>query len=102
MGYIPDGYDKSMTEIEYRKAVEAGKDCLIFLLHEEAPWPRKFVDKGENLDKVEALRNDFSTEYLAGLFNSADELASLVSAAVHKWEIEKSRNSPQKEKISGR
>ncbi len=29
-GYIPDGYDKSMTELEYRKAVNNGKTCLIF------------------------------------------------------------------------
>lgn len=35
-GYVPDGYDKSITELEYRKAVETGKKCLIFLLHEEA------------------------------------------------------------------
>ena len=45
-GYIPDGYDRSMTELEYRKAVECGKSCLLFLLHEEAPWPRKLMDKG--------------------------------------------------------
>jgi GTPase SAR1 family protein len=97
-GHIPDGYDKSMTELEYRKAVETGKDCLIFLLHEDAPWPRKFMDKGMDASKIEALRNDFSKEYLAGLFNSADELASFVSAAVHKWEIE-SKNLPQEKKI---
>ncbi|HII93557.1 MAG TPA: DUF4062 domain-containing protein, partial [Methanosarcina sp.] len=98
-GYIPDGYDKSMTELEYRKAVETGKDCLIFLLHEDALWPRKFVDKGENLDKVEALRSNFSREYLGGFFTTPDDLASLVGAAVHKWEIEKSRDSPQEEMI---
>jgi len=97
-GYIPDGYEKSMTELEYQKAVETGKDCLIFLLHEDAPWPRKFIDKGENLDKIEALRSNFSTEYLAGFFTTPDDLVGLVSSAVHKWEIE-SRNSPEEKKI---
>jgi hypothetical protein len=30
-GYVPDGYDQSITELEYRAAAEAGIDCLIFL-----------------------------------------------------------------------
>ena len=59
-GFVPSGYDKSITELEYRKAVEAGKDCLIFLLDEDAPsWPPKFVDKGKDAEKVAALRNDY-------------------------------------------
>jgi Domain of unknown function (DUF4062) len=44
-GYVPKGNEKSITELEYLKAVETRKDCLIFLLHEDAPWPPKFVDK---------------------------------------------------------
>ncbi len=63
-GYIPEGYDKSITELEYREAVKTGKECLIFLLHEDVPWPRKFVDKGVDAEKIEALRNELSTEKL--------------------------------------
>src|SRR5659263_56501 len=37
-GNVPDGCNKSFTELEYRKAVEAGKECLLFLLHEDALW----------------------------------------------------------------
>jgi hypothetical protein len=93
-GFIPDGYDKSMTELEYRKAVEAGKECLIFLLHEDASWPKKFIDKGEDLEKIEALRNGFSKEYLAGFFGSTDELVTLVVEAVHNWETERRIETP--------
>lgn len=28
-GYRPPGYDRSITELEYRKAVECGKSCLL-------------------------------------------------------------------------
>lgn len=97
-GYIPDGYDKSITELEYRKAIEIGKNCLSFLLHEETPWLPIFVDKGADASKIEALRNELSTKCIVSFFKSADELASLVGAAVHKWET-KSRTSIPEEKI---
>ncbi|AKB47471.1 hypothetical protein MSKOL_1694 [Methanosarcina sp. Kolksee] len=86
-GYVPDGYDKSLTELEYRKAVETGKDCLIFLLDEHAPWPPKFVDREINAYHIAALRNELSNEIMVSFFKSADELSSLVGAAVHNWEI---------------
>jgi HEAT repeat protein/GTPase SAR1 family protein len=99
-GYVPNGYDKSITELEYLKAVEARKECLVFLLHEDAYWPSKFVDIGKGGEKIRALRNELSSKYIVSTFKSADELASLVVAAVHKWEI-RSRNLVSREvKIS--
>ncbi|WP_052728012.1 NB-ARC domain-containing protein [Methanosarcina vacuolata] len=86
-GFVPKGYDKSITELEYRKAVETGKHCLIFLLHENAPWPRNLIDKGEDQEKIEALRNELSAEKTVSFFNTPDELASVVGSAVHNWEI---------------
>jgi tetratricopeptide (TPR) repeat protein len=94
-GYIPEGYDKSMTELEYREAVKAGKNCLIFLLDEDASWPTKFVDKGKDAEKIAALRNELSEKRIISFFKSANELASLVAEAVHNWEIER-RVKPQK------
>src|SRR5438270_11134060 len=41
-GYVPQEGNpdhKSITEFEYRKAVEVGKSRLIFLLDEKASWP---------------------------------------------------------------
>src|SRR5665647_1539531 len=94
-GYVPEGQDKSITELEYRKAVEAGKECLIFLVDEDAPsWPPKYVDRGKEADKIADLRNELSTKHTVSFFYSCDNLASLVSPAVHKWEIE-SRNETQ-------
>jgi Domain of unknown function (DUF4062)/SIR2-like domain len=92
-GFVPDGYDKSVTELEYRKAKESGKKCLIFLLNEEAPWPRNFIDKGEDQEKIAALRFELSTEYIVNFFYSADELASLVGTSVYNWTKENSQVS---------
>jgi hypothetical protein len=91
-GFVPKGFDKSITELEYRRAVETGNDGLIFLIRENAPWPRNFIDKGKDQEKIEALRNELSAEKMVSFFNASDELASVVGRAVHKWEIT-SRNS---------
>jgi len=87
-GYIPDGYDKSMTELEYRKAIDTGKNCLVFLLHEDAAWPRKLMDKDEKSVKLEALRQELLKKYQVSFFESAADLASKVGASVHNWENE--------------
>jgi hypothetical protein len=39
-GYIPPGQERSITELEYRKAGEVDIPRLIFLLDADAPWPR--------------------------------------------------------------
>ena len=87
-GYIPPGYDKSITELEYRKAVETGKKCHIFLLHEDALWPPKFVDKGDDAEKIDDLRKELSEKYTVSFFKTPEELGSLVGSSVHNWEKE--------------
>ena len=76
----------AITEMEYRKAVETNKPCLIFLLSEDAPWPRKFIDRDPTL--IERLRNGLSEEHFRQPFNSPDELGRLVAEAIHSWEKE--------------
>jgi tetratricopeptide (TPR) repeat protein len=85
-GFVPKGYDKSITELEYRKALETRKECLLFLLKEDAPWPPMFVDRGKDSDKIMALRDELSNEKMVGFFYSGDSLVSGVEAAVIKWE----------------
>ncbi|AKB36261.1 putative lyase [Methanosarcina siciliae C2J] len=99
-GYRPPGHDSSITELEYRKAVECGKSCLLFILHEDAPWPRKLMDKGDDASKIEELRSDFSTNYVVSFFKSPEDLAGKVGTAVHKWENEGIINSTVKKTTS--
>src|SRR5581483_2771693 len=62
-GFIPDKDNpgqKSITELEYRKATELGKPRLIFLLDPELPWPPPAMDSstgdGEGGARIKALR----------------------------------------------
>jgi len=87
-GFISPGCDKSITELEYRKAVETKKKCNIFLLHEDAPWPRKFVDKDDDAQKIDDLREELSENHTVNFFKTPEELGSLVGPSVHNWENE--------------
>src|SRR5262245_23493772 len=47
-GFIPadnNKEEKSITELEYRHAVELKKSCLIFVVDESAPWPPNYIDR---------------------------------------------------------
>src|SRR5436305_756622 len=60
-GYIPpegNPKEKSVTELEFRHAKEEGKECLLFLLDEEAPWPVAQIEGGTGHDRIVALRNE--------------------------------------------
>jgi hypothetical protein len=62
-GYVPDGYTQSITELEYRAAMDAGIPCLIFLLREDAMWPRNMVDRGAAADSIEAFRAELGARH---------------------------------------
>src|SRR6266705_4516960 len=50
-GYIPKGYDISITEMEYNRAVERGIPRLIFIMHDDHPIKVADVEKGEGAVK---------------------------------------------------
>lgn len=83
-GFIPPKHDRSITELEYRKAVETKKECLIFLLSEDAPWPRIKQDK--DLSRIEQLRAELSEKHTVVFFTNKDDLAARIGEAIRDWE----------------
>lgn len=41
-GHVPEGEDRSITQLELEAAEEAQVDVLVFLLDEDSPWPHKY------------------------------------------------------------
>jgi hypothetical protein len=89
-GYVPDrdnAQRRSITELEYRRAVGAKKPCLIFLLDDDAPWPAAAIDaiSGETraAKQVARLRRELSRQRLVSFFRTPDELAREVSVSVY-------------------
>ncbi len=86
----------AITHLEYREAVRQGKRPLVFLLHEDHPWPRKFNDKDDTA--ILAFREEVGLEHGASFFTSADHLATQVHEALRARELE---HAPAAERALG-
>jgi hypothetical protein len=100
-GYVPEEYEDkpntlSVTELEYRGAIDHRKHCLIFLVEEDAPWSGTAMDSnsGENNSgtRIKRLKQKVAKQHLASFFKSPDHLAKLASAAVANWERENTQH----------
>ena len=92
-GYIPppehgNPEGLSITELEYRRAEQTGKTCLVFLADERSGWTQSYNDawigEGEGGTQIKRLRQSLSSEKMGSFFTSPYHLASLVLAAVHR------------------
>ena len=89
-GYVPETENpdrRSITELEYRHALSADKTCLIFLISDEAPWPRAKMEFTA-MARIEAFRQELMSNerHIVSEFGNADELARKVNEAVINWE----------------
>jgi HEAT repeat protein len=94
-GFIPkenNPQHQSITEREYRKAIETGKPTLIFILDETAQWPMTatdmFTGEGNGGSSIRVLREELGLQTTVSFFKTADDLAAKVSQAVSNWEKE--------------
>jgi predicted ATPase len=82
-GWIPlfDNPDElSIIEMEYLRAKQLGKPCLMFMLDENAPWPVKFVDADPR--NIRDFRDDVTSQEVVALFTSPDQLALSLTQAI--------------------
>ena len=91
-GYVPPVSDNpdsvSITELEYRKAREAGKCCLLFLVDPKAEWPESAAEHdGHKVVLLQKLRAELEPQS-PGFFRASADLAQSVMASVHVAESE--------------
>lgn len=90
-GHIPRAGNSdhlSITEHEYRKAAELGKQICIFLLDSDVAWPPQFMDShtgdGNSGARIKALRDGLQEHWTVSFFASPEQLATEVAAALHR------------------
>jgi Domain of unknown function (DUF4062) len=83
-GYIPKGYDISITEMEYKRAVERGMPRLIFLMDEEHDVKLADVERGDGAIKLDALKERLKAELVVNFFKSPAELQAQVIDSLSK------------------
>ncbi|WP_250000179.1 HEAT repeat domain-containing protein [Actinoplanes sp. M2I2] len=94
-GFVPQGHDKSITELEYREARQRGIPCLIFLLDDDAPWPKPVIDVGRPGKRIEALRAELKHEHMVSFFTGPADLQSVAAAAIGNLRDERSVQPPK-------
>jgi hypothetical protein len=94
-GFVPPGHAQSITELEYREALRLNIPCLIFLLAEDAWWPRPSMDLGTKAAPIEALRAELQLRHTISFFTDPADLESVVAAAVANLRNERSTARPR-------
>ena len=94
-GFIPptdNPQQKSITELEYCKAIDTQKSRLIFILDKAIPWSPALMDmstgEGNGGAAILTFKKELELNELVSFFKTPDDLASAVSQAVHNWEMQ--------------
>lgn len=89
-GYIPkEGAETktSITELEYKKAVEKNKKILIFMLDQDVAWSPSFMDshnkEGKNGLLIAQFRQKLISEHMISFFRDKESLATQVMQSIY-------------------
>jgi hypothetical protein len=84
-GYVPEDHNPrqlSITELEYRHAVDSEKECLVFLADDNFEWAPALQDSntgdGKGGKLIKQLRGELRKRTQVAFFKTPDHLASLV------------------------
>ena len=80
-GYIPYKEKTSITEQEYKKAVDEKKEIYCFIVASNKEWPEE--DK-EDTKKLQTFLKKITTERVVAPFTTPDNLAASVTTALSK------------------
>lgn len=74
-GFQPDGFGGvSMTELEYRWAIEEGIPVLLFIADEDHPWPPKLMDGGGSRARVEGFKAELRLKHVVAPLTTPERL----------------------------
>lgn len=81
-GYIPKGDTCSITEAEYDAASSIGLKRLIYIVDEDFPWQKKFIDQGKKAQLLDKLKKRLLASHVCKPFKNKDDLSASVAADV--------------------
>lgn len=91
-GYVPDGEIRSITQLEYDKAVEQGLDILAFMLKDDSLWWREFDERDRDPDLIkwrEKLMKSHGVEFFTHDSRSID------MSCLPRWLQKKKAGQPE-------
>ena len=97
-GFVPQGCEYSITEMEYQEAEKLKKPTLAFLLDESVEWPAKCRDSGGSGRCIRELRAKLQQDKWVRFFTNPDNLATEVLSAIMREEFKKAAKVTPEEK----
>jgi hypothetical protein len=74
-GYVPDGSELSIIELEFNAAVEAGILRFCFVIDDRHPVSPRHVETGEGAEKLRRFKARVESEHVVARFTTPDDLA---------------------------
>jgi hypothetical protein len=101
-GTVPTGYEISITEMEFNRAVELGKPWLVFFIHKDHPVVIEDVETGPGATKLKALKTRIGEARVAAFFKSPEDIRSHVVEALVRLakEFETAEQAPPRSCIA--
>jgi tetratricopeptide (TPR) repeat protein len=84
-GYIEQGYNHSVTEIEFDYAGERGLERLCFMVDPGIPWPADAYDHA-NAARLNAFKGKINKSVIRALFMSVDDFQNKLLRALVNWQ----------------
>jgi hypothetical protein len=81
-GTVPKGYDLSITEMEFNRAVKLNKPRLVFFIHKDHPVLGGDVETGSGASRLGALKERIGEQRVAAFFKSPEDLRGHVVEAL--------------------
>ena len=83
-GYVEDGYDASVTELEFDYAGQLQIERLCFLVDNAYPWPPDAVDHAR-YDRLEAFKQRLGKTVIYDEFTTVDDFTAKLMHALVRW-----------------
>jgi hypothetical protein len=82
-GYIPPGFNKSITELEFEEVLKRGVPTLAFVLSDDVPLPRSALeDNSERAHQLELFKQELFAHRVVARIRSPDEFSSILASSL--------------------
>lgn len=83
-GYVPEGSEKSITELEYDYAVKKNIQRFCYFVDENYSWPPPFMEYTA-INKIEKFKQKVSGERVFDVFTDTGSLKYNINNDLSKW-----------------
>jgi len=87
-GTVPHDQQKSITELEYDRAIERGIPPFIFIAHDDHPPSPSDVETGPGAEKLRILKGRLRANHKPATFRSAEELRTEIIHALSAYRLD--------------